>query len=159
MRSPPSSPSQGLQGASRIIGGMTRGHARGNVFNFADGPDVFFDEVDVKPKAGKVLLYTSMGDPETMKPAMSLKHEVSPTLAPVLAKLAKRYTRINSAFFNKYFGIWLTYILESNACVWVYEDGTWDLKGPYESAMEEDEEVVWQFKGDMHVLLVLVVRS
>ena len=34
----------------------------------------------------------------------------------------------------------------------------WDLKGQYESAMEEDEEVVWQFKGAMHVLLVLVVR-
>ena len=48
-------------------------------------------------------------------------------------------------------------ILESNACVWVYEDGMWDLKGQYESAMEDDEEVVWQFKGAMHVLLVLVV--
>jgi len=34
-----------------------------------------------------------------MKPAMSLEHEVSPRLAPVLAKLAKQYTRIDSAFF------------------------------------------------------------
>ena len=99
MQSPPSSPSQGLQGASRIIGGITHGQAHGNVFNFADGCDVFSDEVDVKAKVGKVLLYISMGDPETMKPAISLKHEVSPTLAPVLTKLAKRYTRINSAFF------------------------------------------------------------
>ena len=44
-------------------------------------------------------------------------------------------------------------------CVWVYEDGTWDLKGQYESAIKEDEEVVWQFKGGIHVLRVLVVRS
>ena len=99
MRSPPSSPSEGLQGALRITGGTIRGRARGNVFNFADGPDMFCDEVGGRPKVGKVLLYTSMGDPETTKPAMSLKHEVSPTLAPVLAKLAKRYTRINSMFF------------------------------------------------------------
>lgn len=35
----------------------------------------------------------------------------------------------------------------------------WDLKGPYASAMEEDEEVVWQFKNDTHVLLVLVVSA
>lgn len=62
-------------------------------------------------------------------------------------------------FFNKCLGIWFRNILESNACVWVYEDGMWDLKGQYESAIEEDEEVLWQFKGDMHVLLVLVVRS
>jgi hypothetical protein len=99
MRSLPSSPSQGLQGASRIIGGTIRGRAHGNVFNFADGPDIFCNEVDVRWNVGKVLLYTSMGDPETMKPAMSLKHEVSATLGPVLAKLAKRYMRINSAFF------------------------------------------------------------
>ena len=99
MRSPPNSPSQDLQGASHIIGGTAHGRAYGNVFNFADGPDPFSNEVDVRPKPGKVLLYTSMGDPETMKAVMSLKHEVSPTLAPILGKLAKRYTRINSAFF------------------------------------------------------------
>ena len=99
MRSPPGNPSQDLQGASRIIGGTTRGRAHGNIFNFADGPDLLRDEVDVRPKGGKVFLYTSMGDLETIKPAMSLKHEVSPTLAPILAKLAKQYTRINSMFF------------------------------------------------------------
>ena len=98
MQSPPSSPSQGLQGASHIIGGITRGWAHGNVFNFADGADVFCDEVDVKAKVGKVLLYTSMGDPETMKPAMSLKHEVSPTL-PLFSPNLLSDTQINSAFF------------------------------------------------------------
>lgn len=35
----------------------------------------------------------------------------------------------------------------------------WDLKGPYESAIEENEEVEWQFKGDTHVLPILVVCS
>jgi hypothetical protein len=111
MQSPPSSSSQGLQGASRIIGRTTRGHAHGNVFNFADGPDLFGDEMGVRLKVGKVLLYTSMDDPETMKPAMSLKHEVSPKLAPILAKLAKQYTRIHSAFLYinvLEFGLWVS---------------------------------------------------
>ena len=35
----------------------------------------------------------------------------------------------------------------------------WDLKGSYESVIEENEDVEWQFKGDMHVLLILVVCS
>ena len=55
--------------------------------------------MDFRPKVGKVLLYTSMGDLETMQPAMSLKHKVSPTLTRVLAKLAKRYMQINNMFF------------------------------------------------------------
>jgi hypothetical protein len=49
---------------------------------------------------GKVLLYTSMGDPETLKPVMSLKHDVSVMLGPILTKLAKRYTGIDSMYFS-----------------------------------------------------------
>jgi hypothetical protein len=48
-------------------------------------------------------------------------------------------------------------ISESNSCVWVYEDDMWDLKGKYESALEEDEEVVWELKNNIYVLMVLVV--
>jgi hypothetical protein len=33
----------------------------------------------------------------------------------------------------------------------------WDLKGKYESAIEDDEEVVWQFKNNIYVLMILVV--
>ena len=87
MQSPPNSPSQGLHGASCIIGGTTCQHAHGNVFNFVDRPDLFCNEAGVRPKTGKVLLYTLMGDLETMKPATSLKHEVSPMLTPGLVKL------------------------------------------------------------------------
>jgi hypothetical protein len=35
----------------------------------------------------------------------------------------------------------------------------WDIKGPYESAIEENKDAEWQFKGDTHVLLILIVRS
>jgi hypothetical protein len=97
MLSPPNSPSQ-LQGASRTVGGFARGRAHGNVFNFADAPDLPPDQPLLSNK-GKVLLYTTMGDPETTKPAMSLKHEVCSTIGPVLAKLGKRYTPIDRMLF------------------------------------------------------------
>ena len=97
MLSPPNSPS-GLQGASRTVGGFARGRAQGNIFNFADAPDLCPDQPLMSNK-GKVLLYTTMGDPETIRPVMSLKHDVSPTIGPVLAKLGKRYTPIDSMLF------------------------------------------------------------
>jgi hypothetical protein len=95
MCSPPNSPSSGLQGASRTVGGFSRGHAQGNIFNFADASDLLPHQ-PLKANRGKVLLYTTMGDPETTKPVMSLKHEVSSTIGPILAKLAKRYSPIDS---------------------------------------------------------------
>ena len=90
--------SHDLQGASRITGGTARGRAHGNVFNFADEADVFGREDDAVAKKGKVLLYTEMGDPEKMKPTMSLKHPVILGLAPILIKLANWYTQIDSMF-------------------------------------------------------------
>jgi hypothetical protein len=98
MHSPPNSPTHDLRGASRITGGFARGHALGNVYNFADDPDIFFDQ-HIKSKTGKVLVYTTMGNPDDIKPIMSLKHEVSATIGPVLAKLAHRYTQIDSMFY------------------------------------------------------------
>jgi hypothetical protein len=156
MRSTPGSPSYGLQGASRITGGFARGHAQGNVFNFADVADVFGDQ-QVRPKMGKVYLYTSMGDPATLKPVMSLKHDVSATLGPILIKLAKRYTGIDSRLFIASLLYHLKIYLEFNACVWVYEDEIWDLKGQYKTAIEEDEEVQWVFKNNVYILMILVV--
>jgi len=160
MRSPPNSTTQhhDLHGASRVTGGFARGRAQGNVYNFADEPDIFFDQ-GVRPTMGKVLVYTMMGNPNDTKPIMSLKHEVCATLRPVLAKLTHRYTQIDSKFSSFMpFKMLVNIILETNVCIWVYEDDMWDLKGKYESAMEEDEEVVWQLKNNTHVLMILVVR-
>lgn len=54
MASPSTSPSRNLQGASCITGGILRGRALGNTFNFAD------TKVKDKegPIIGKVLIYT-----------------------------------------------------------------------------------------------------
>ena len=52
MTSPVHSPSLGLQGASRITGGLFRGRAQGNVFNFADAPRHMPPE-ECQPSMGK----------------------------------------------------------------------------------------------------------
>jgi hypothetical protein len=51
-------------------------------------------DVDNYPKVGKVLLYTSRD--MTADPAMTIKHETVSELAPVLEKLARRYSPIRS---------------------------------------------------------------
>ena len=94
MQSPPGSD---LQGASRITGGFARGHAHGNVFNFADTIDLPSNSPEIFRK-GKVLLYTTSGDVEDTKPKLSLKHNVSPTLGPILLTLKKRYSQIYGTY-------------------------------------------------------------
>jgi hypothetical protein len=99
MTSPHNSPSRNLQGASRTTGGIFRGRALGNVFNFADA-DV---EVQMSPVMGKVFIYTEHVTPTQSRPFMSLKHEVVRYLGPILKKLATRYPVISGKFgLDKY---------------------------------------------------------
>ena len=81
-----------MQGASRTTGGVLRGQAQGNVFNHADGSDVF----DMGPRRGKVHVYTSLRDPALHKPDMTLAAEVTSTLKPVLKALARSYSPVHS---------------------------------------------------------------
>ena len=88
MASPPTSPSRNLQGASRITGGIIRGHAHENVFNFADSHDL---EVNAAASVmGKVLLYDSCVDPATTKPKSAFKLRITTSLGVVLSKLAEK---------------------------------------------------------------------
>lgn len=94
--SPPNSPTQ-LYGASRTSGGLFRGHAMGNVFNYDDLKD--FDVQALGPVKGKVRLYVSDQNPATIMPSKSLpsmtfKQEVFPTLAPILVKAARSFSPI-----------------------------------------------------------------
>ena len=157
MQSPPSSPTQNLQGASRVTGGFARGCARGNVFNFADAINLSSDPSTIYQK-GKILLYTSNGDVSIMKSKVSLKHDVMPTLRPILLSLKKRYTWIYGTFQLYYLVISFSWnLIDSKASVCVYEDDMWDLKGEFDVALENDEEVIWEFKNDGYILRVLVV--
>ena len=96
MASPACSPSHKLQGASQTTGGIFHGRALGNVFNFADANPT---EDQAGPIMGKVLIYREHGILSQSTPFMSLKHEVTRHLTPILNKLAIRYP-IMSCKFN-----------------------------------------------------------
>lgn len=103
MISPPTSPSKNLQGASRTTGGFSRGRALGNTFNIADAHDYEMDLNLTLAIPGKVYIYDSRShltdlDPTTVKPSRILKTDVSRTLAPVLTKLARKYSPVRSMF-------------------------------------------------------------
>ncbi len=105
MISPPSSPSKNLQGASRTTGGFSRGRALGNTFNIADASDYEMDLDLSLAIPGKVYIYDSTSDlmeldPNTVKPRRILKTDVSRTIAPVLTKLARKYSPIRSMFIK-----------------------------------------------------------
>jgi len=109
MQSPPTSPSRiatvqtstspvfDLGGASRVVGGVFRGRALGNVFNHADADEVI--QHGLGPRVGRVQVYTSHADPAITKPYMVLKHEVTPKLTPILKALGRKYSPVRSEFF------------------------------------------------------------
>ena len=102
MTSPIYSPSLGLQGASRTMGGIFRGRAQGNVFNFADAPPPP-PPPEYLPPMGKVLVFSGSDDantpkpnPSTAEPMMSMSHQVTEKITPILEKLKDRYSPIQS---------------------------------------------------------------
>jgi len=98
MISPPSSPPPALHGSSRTTGGSTRGHATGNVFNFADAGDDDNLETPVL-RTGKVHIYNSPVNPIEVKPFRVLKVDVQFFMAPVLKSIAGKWSPIESMGF------------------------------------------------------------
>ena len=99
MVSPPPQTPPRLEGSSRVTGGFSQGNAYGNVFNLADADDVVME--NVVPVEGKVLLYFSNQNPSdinlaTLKPSASFKHQVVPTIKPVLKEIASRFSPVKS---------------------------------------------------------------
>ena len=92
MNSPPH-----LRGASRVVGGIARGRALGNVFNLADASDATLD--DLGPTVGKVYLYFCNIDPgqldlASVKPSGTINCAVSPTVGPILKKIARKFSPV-----------------------------------------------------------------
>ncbi|KAF8804433.1 hypothetical protein BYT27DRAFT_7107409, partial [Phlegmacium glaucopus] len=130
-----------LHGSSRTTGGILRGHALGNTLNAAD-----FDDVSdmLHPIPGKVLVYSSNQDPanlslEDLKPTTFVKHNVTSSIRPVLAKVAEKYSPIQK---NRIF---------------TFEEGLWNVRGRYEKAFEEDEELFWLSNNGEYVTHILIV--
>ena len=72
-----------------------RGRAFGNVYNLAD-------EMDFNQQPGRVMgkvhIYKSHGNPNDSAPHMSIRHEVTKSLAPVLEKLGTQYSPVKSMY-------------------------------------------------------------
>jgi len=153
MNSPPGSPGFELDGASRATGGILCGCAYGNVFNHADAEEVM---KFLEPRMGKVQVYTSRVDPTVTKPDMVLKHKVTPKLKPILKALARGYSPVRSKLLI-IFCIIYQFFIDDNHRVFVYEDDMWTVKGRYEHALEDDDDVSWTYENGHDVLRFLLV--
>jgi hypothetical protein len=50
-------------------------------------------------------------------------------------------------------------LLELNSRIFVYEDDTWAIKGRYEDALEDNDDVTWIFDSGQDKLHLLVVSN
>jgi hypothetical protein len=51
----------------------------------------------------------------------------------------------------------LTLISEENHCIYVEEDKEWELKGRYQAAVQQNEDVEWSVLGKQFSLKLLIV--
>jgi hypothetical protein len=159
MKTPPHSPPRPY-GSSRMTGGVLRGRALGNFLNAADLQHASEDVLH--PIPGKVLVFVSGEDPanltiENMKPTTFIKHSVTSSIQPVLTKIADKYSPIRSKYYNLLILMVIKMVfsvLESR--LFTYEDGLWNVRGRYEKAFEEDEELFWSKSGSEHLTYILM---
>ncbi|KAF8871295.1 hypothetical protein BD779DRAFT_1631679, partial [Infundibulicybe gibba] len=132
------------QGSSRAMGGILRGHAQGNTFNHADQDEIEMDLL--KPAQEKVKLYVSRSDPASFAPSAFnittfMNCRVFQTFAPVLQVVARRFTLLNEP--NQFI-------------IFVREDNLWSLKGHFDVAIIDNDDITWSRENQgftLHILL------
>jgi hypothetical protein len=83
------------QGASRTTGGIFRGKATGNHFNWGDAPQFMDDGPQIQPiPMGKVFLFGSRD--KKAHPHLSITTQTDTQLPPLLKKLSAKYSPIKS---------------------------------------------------------------
>jgi hypothetical protein len=50
-------------------------------------------------------------------------------------------------------------LLECNSRIFIYEDDTWAIKGRYEDALEDNDDVTWTFDDGHDKLYLLIVSN
>ena len=168
MQSPPVSPSRkqvdcklsstiDLQGAFWITGGTLCGRAQGNMFNNADA-ELTFDYV-LEHRIGQIQVYTTYADPTIVKPDMELKHKVTPKLTEVLRVLSRKYSPIHSmvSCFISGYVVFLHIFLDENCHIFLHENSVWNIKGHYETAIEDDEDAMWTCDNGEDILGILII--
>ena len=106
---------------------------------------------------GKVHVYMARVDPALTKPDMVLKHKVTPMLKPILKTLARGYSLVHSKLIVIFCIILVSFFLDDNHCVFVHEDDMWTVKGRYDHALENDDDVSWTYENGQDVLRFLLV--
>ncbi|KAG6824605.1 hypothetical protein H0H92_006367 [Tricholoma furcatifolium] len=117
--------SSGLQGASRITGGFSRGRAAGNILNIGDMNSSIDEITSDKPIEGRVFLYKNSSKERSS--ALSINTSIKNKLGEVLKELAVLYSLIQ----------------KSNCRVFVDEDNSWAIKGKFNTAVESKEPLNW----------------
>lgn len=143
------------EGSSRTSGGILRGKAIGNTFNYGDGQEL---PMVSEEQEGVVKLFNSLADADANLKPLIIKTKVVPTISPVLKKLARRYSPIESK--SDY--IYMSHLLiksEERQHILVLEDGQWNMKGRYDIALEDDEEVQWTHEDGRPSLTLCVVSE
>ena len=70
-----------------------------------------------------------------------LKADVSRTIMPILTKLGRKYSPIHSEL-NFFLIVFISINTpESNFRIHTYEDHEWIMKGKYDAAIEDDDEI------------------
>ncbi|KAK2464071.1 hypothetical protein APHAL10511_003901 [Amanita phalloides] len=113
------------EGSSRVTGGILRGRAIGNVLNLPDADDMVEPAI---PAKGTVKLFSDLAlKPSQHKPAFTFSTRAESSLGPVLERLGRFYSPVR----------------HNNYQIFVHEGGSWNLKGRFSHAVEEDEDILW----------------
>jgi len=137
-----------LQGSSRVTGGHLGGKALGSSVNIANINSSALS-AGISAMKGRIKLYIVNYNPSVMKhtevnPTGVVSLDMVPTIQPILEKLIQRFDTLSD---NKH----TIYVLS--------ESGEWELKGKYNIACEDDEEVFWNEDTGIPVVHILVVSN
>ena len=113
------------EGSSRVTGGILRGRAIGNVLNLPDADDLVEPAI---PAKGTVKLFSDLAlKPSQHKAIFTFSTRAESSLGPVLERLGRNYSPVR----------------HNNYRIYVHEGGNWNLKGRFNHAIEEDEDISW----------------
>jgi len=104
MQSPQNTPPK-LHGASRTSGGISRGQATGNFLNAADFSSANKNDY-IGPVHGQINIYLSQDNPAQLSPdslvayaRVQCDYAPKTPIAPILEKIARRYSPVRSKYF------------------------------------------------------------
>lgn len=166
MGSPPAPSLQELAGASRTHGGFARGRAHGNHPNHAD---MVQGEEEPIALPSKIHLYVPTSHDErdwtldnVCMSRTVIKCRYTESLREVLVTMAEKRSPVRSKFlslFNILKDLQTNqFDLEHNYIIYTYDGHDWILRGRFEVAKADDEEVIWELVENQMITRVLVVK-